>query len=163
MQNLLWGGMTACALGGLACTSPPVEETVTVGVPNRNSKPETVWTKEPKFPNQNREIEEAGDSLAKVVTLLRNKQNEDAQKTLSKASEQIKKVVLKCTYDEATCKKLKAILLEVQAADKTLQRGSPAEAIKQLSAVNKQLDDIDLDPQEEFPAPSPDGFSGEQG
>lgn len=138
-----------------ACASHPVEETVTTSasrsaqIPASGAPPIAIV---PNLPARDADIEKAGDHIAEAITHLgksRRGGHEAALRALGQAEAAMNRALRAKARDERASHALHAALRDVQNAERTVQRGAASDtlAARQLAALNKDLDDLTMQPQ----------------
>jgi hypothetical protein len=129
-----------------ACSSSPVVETVTtdagrVAALPPGAQPTAV---EPNLPERDPDIETAGDRIAEALIYLnthRRDRREVALRALNQAEASINHALRNGSHPDNFRTALHARLKELDLAEHAVQRNAP-DAAKQLSALNKNLDDM---------------------
>lgn len=141
-----------------ACASKHVEEVVTTDANRSSALPagaEPIAIA-PDLPERDENIEAAGDRIAEAITHLKTGRigrREAALSALSKAETHMNNALRARPGDDEARTALRAILKDLDAAQRTLQRGvSDAAAARQLAALNKSIDSLVLHPIPEQPA-----------
>ncbi len=146
---------TMCGGAFSACTSRPVEETVTTAasrsaqLPANAAQPVAVT---PNLPARDADIETAGDRIAEAITHLgktRRGGHEAALRALGQAEAAMNRALRAKARNERASRALHAALRNVQSAEHAVQRGGASDTIatRQLAALNKDLDDLTMQPQ----------------
>ncbi len=144
-----------------ACTSRPVEETVTTAAsrsaqfPANGAQPVAVT---PSLPARDADIETAGDHIAEAITHL-GKTRRGGHEAALRAEAAMNRALRAKARDEHASRALHAALRDVQSAERAVQRGSASDttAARQLAALNKDLDDMASQPSPDTVEPSLDG------
>ncbi len=142
----------ACALFAClmlaACGSSPVEETVTVDASRLSALPAQGVAVAPQLPARDEDIEAAGDRIAEAITSLSKRRGTtparpaSAQRALEQAEAALTRALRDKPHDEPVRDALRAALRELNTAQRTIQRGTYADAIRDLTALNKKLDTL---------------------
>lgn len=147
-----------------ACTSRPVEETVTTAasrsaqLPANAAQPVAVT---PNLPARDADLETAGDRIAEAITHLgktRRGGHEAALRALGQAEAAMNRALRAKARGERASRALHAALRDVQSAERAVQRGGASDTIatQQLAALNKNLDDLAMQPPPDSIEASPD-------
>lgn len=161
LAALCCGALLWCA--NSACASKPVEETVTTDSKRSSALPagaEPVAVA-PDLPERDEDIEAAGDRIAEAITYLNARHHdrrEAAINALDQAAVAMNRALHSRSRDEKTRAALHVALKDLDTATRALQH-SPPDAAKQLAALNKNLDNLDLRPSTEASTPRPDAPS----
>ena len=153
-----------CGVALSACTSSPVEETVTTAasrsarLPANGAQPVAIT---PNLPVRDADIETAGDRIAEAITHLektRHGSHVAALRALGQAEAAMTRALRVKARDERANRALHAALRNIQSAERTVQRGgsSDASATRQLATLNKDLDELTLQTQPDTVEASPD-------
>jgi hypothetical protein len=146
----LWLGLIMLAGGALsACTSKPVEETVTTSagrsaaVPANSAQSLAIT---PDLPARDADLETAGDRIAEAITHLdkrRHGGHEAALRALGQAEAAMNRALRAKARDERASRALHAVLRDIETAERNVQRGTADTiAAKQLTELNKDLDEL---------------------
>jgi len=155
---------TMCGGAFSACTSRPVEETVTTAasrsaqLPANAAQPVAVT---PNLPARDADLETAGDRIAEAITRLgktRRGGHEAALRALGQAEAAMNRALRAKARGERASRALHAALRDVQSAERAVQRGGASDTIatRQLAALNKDLDDLAMQPSPDTTETSPD-------
>lgn len=152
----VWGALALCAvfLFGLtisACLSHPVEETVTTDVSRSSAVPPGTPPKEfnTNLPQKDADIEAAGDRIAEAITRLNSRhreRREAALRALNQAEAALNRAQRSKAADTQSYAAIRSALKDLDAAERAVQRGAP-DAVKQLAALNRSLDDLTISQQ----------------
>lgn len=146
--------ITVCGGAFSACTSRPVEETVTTAasrsaqLPANAAQPVAVT---PTLPARDADLETAGDRIAEAITHLgktRRGGHEAALRALGQAEAAMNRALRAKARGERASRALHSALRDVQSAESAVQRGGASDTIaaRQLTALNKDLDDLAMQP-----------------
>src|ERR687884_1086998 len=129
-----------------ACSSSPVVETVTTDAGRVAALPPGAQpiAVEPNLPERDPDIETAGDRIAEAIIYLnthRRDRREVALRALNQAEASINHALRNGSHPDDVRTALHARLKELDLAEHAVQRNAP-DAAKQLSALNKNLDDM---------------------
>lgn len=129
-----------------ACSSSPVVEVVTTDASRSSALPPDAQpvALEPKLPARDPDIEAAGDRIAEAITYLntrRRDRREVALRALNQAEATISHALRNNTHADSIRAALHTTLKDLDSAEHAVQRNAP-DAIKQLTAINKNLDGI---------------------
>ena len=148
------GRLILCLLAGLtlsACASAPVEERITVDSSRLSAPPAAppVVASTPQLPARDADIEAAGDHIAEAITSLSRRRNATparnapaALRALEQAEGTLTHALRDRPHDEPMREALRAALRDLNAAQRTVQRGTYADAVRDLTALNKKLDSL---------------------
>jgi hypothetical protein len=144
----------------VSCASPPVQETVTTDASRSSALPpgaEPVAIA-PDLPERDENIEAAGDRIAEAITYLNTRQRDRREKALNalNQAEVVMNRALRAKPRNAQIHNaLRAALKDLDAAQRAIQRGTTDTAAKQLAALNKSLDNLDLQQTGDQPSTDP--------
>ena len=129
-----------------ACSSSPVVETVTTDAGRVAALPPGAQpiAVEPNLPERDPDIETAGDRIAEAIIYLnthRRDRREAALRVLNQAESAINHALRNGSHPDHVRAALHARLKELDLAEHAVQHNAP-DAVKQLSALNKNLDGI---------------------
>jgi hypothetical protein len=132
------------------CASRPVEEVVTTDATRSSALPAGAepLALAPKLPVRDPDIEVAGDRIAEALVYLnthRRDRREAALRALNQAETAINRAINVRSQDDQLRVALRGALKDLDAAERALQRGTP-DATKQLADLNKNLDNLPLNP-----------------
>jgi hypothetical protein len=99
---------------------------------------------EPNLPARDPDIEAAGDRIAEAITYLnthRKDRREVALRALNQAEATLSRALRNGTQAENVRTALRTTLKDLDSSEHAVQRNAP-DAIKQLTAINKNLDTI---------------------
>lgn len=131
-----------------SCAPRPLEETVTTDAGRSSTLPVGAQpvVLSPNLPSRDADIEAAGDSIAAAITYL-NSRRRDRRESALRALEQAEAVLNRAQRDETrneeTRAAFQAVRTELATAERAVQRNAP-EATKQLDAIDKHLDEINI-------------------
>lgn len=128
------------------CSSAPIVETVTTDAGRASALPAGAQPVaiEPNLPARDPDIEAAGDRIAEAITYLnthRKDRREVALRALNQAETTLSRALRNGTQAESVRTALRTTLKDLDSAEHAVQRNAP-DAIKQLTAINKNLDTI---------------------
>ncbi len=132
-----------------SCATHPVEETVTTDASRSSALPpgaEPVAIA-PDLPERDENIEAAGDRIAEAITYLNTRARDRREKALSalnQAEVVMNRALRARQRSPQVHSALRAALKDLDAAQRAIQRGTTDAAAKQLAALNKSLDNLDL-------------------
>jgi hypothetical protein len=151
----------ALLAGICSCSSKPIEEVVTTDANRSSALPagaEPVAIA-PTLPERDENVEAAGDRIAEAITYLNSHRREAAVRALGQAEAAMNNALRVRAEEDQARTALKSVLKDLNAAQRTVQRGtSDSVAARQLTALNRSLDNIDLRPSTPLPeasSPSP--------
>jgi hypothetical protein len=132
------------------CAARPVEEVVTTDATRSSALPAGAepLALAPKLPVRDPDIEVAGDRIAEALVYLnthRRDRREAALRALNQAETAINRAINVRSQDDQLRVALRGALKELDAAERILQRGT-SDATKQLTDLNKSLDNLPLNP-----------------
>lgn len=132
-----------------ACGSSPVEETVTVDASRLSALPTQAVAVTPQLPARDEDIEAAGDHIAEAITSLSKRRGNmparataAAQRALDQADAALTRALRDKPHDEPVRDALRAALRDLSVAQRTIQRGTYADAVRDLTALNHKLDTL---------------------
>lgn len=141
-----------------SCTSKPVEEVVTTDA-NRssalppNSEPIAIA---PDLPARDENIEAAGDHIAEAITYLNTRRRDRREKALgalNQAEASMNRAVRARPHDDQARTALRAVLRDLDAAQRIVQRGVSDQTVtRQLATLNKDIDNLQLLPATDQPS-----------
>ncbi len=128
-----------------SCSSRPVVEIVTTDASRSSALPPGAQpvAKEPNLPARDADIEAAGDRIAEAITYLSSKRREAALRALSQSETALNRALRAHARDNRISASLRSTLKDLDVAERSIQRGS-LDATKQLAAINRNLDGLDL-------------------
>lgn len=128
-----------------SCSSRPVEEIVTTDASRSSALTPGAQAvaKEPNLPARDADIEAAGDRIAEAITYLNSKRREAALRALNQSETALNRALRAHARDERISTSLRATLKDLDVAERAIQRNS-SDATKQLAAINRNLDGLDL-------------------
>lgn len=135
------------------CASRPVEETVSTDASRSSALPAGA---EPiaiaaTLPERDADIEAAGDRIGEAITYLRVRRRDAALRALNEAEMAINHALRGRGRNDAARAALRAILKDLDTVERTIVRGG-TDAPRQLAALNRSLDNVDLRPAAPEPA-----------
>jgi len=143
--------LSLCLLCFGACASHPVEEIVTTDAGRASVVPPGAQpvAHQPDLPTRDADIEIAGDRIAEAMTYLnsrRRDRHDIALRALNQAEAAINRALhARAHEDESSRTALRAILRDLDTAERAVQRGAN-DAARQLAALDKTLDNLNLPP-----------------
>jgi hypothetical protein len=136
----------ACALlaAGLVYVRrpAPVVETVTTGVRPPAPAPPPVYFA-PQLPARDADVEQAGDRIAEAEVYLKKRQSAAALNALTHARRAASRALEARQRKGARPDALASALRELDAAQRSIERGAYEDAHRQLIALDKNLDHLD--------------------
>lgn len=124
-------------------TPKQTEETVTIDSTRRTAIPAgTPVALARTLPVPDREVETVGDHIAEATVYLKKKQSANALRALHQAQAATSHALAAREHPEGSNKELLLTLNELGAAEHAIQRGALEEAVKQLNALNRRLDEL---------------------
>ena len=124
--------------------SKQVEETVAIDSSRRVVIPSgTPVTITHDLPLQERDVEVIGDRIAETTLYLKKRQTAPALRALRQAEVATNHALAVRAQNGGGSKDLLTTLSEIEAAERTIQRGGLDDAAKQLSALERKLDTLD--------------------
>lgn len=132
-----------------SCTTRPVEETVTTDASRSSALPPDAEpvARAPNLPERDENIEAAGDRIAEAITYLNTRgrdRREKALNALNQAEVVMNRALRARQRSPQVHSALRAALRDLDAAERSIQRGTTDAAAKQLAILNKSLDNLDL-------------------
>lgn len=133
-----------------SCTSHPVEETVTLDASRLSALPAQPVAVTPQLPARDEDVEIAGDRIAEAITSLSKRRTSNATRNAIalRALEQAETALNRAQHTKPRSENvrdaLRIAVRELNTAERTIQRGSIADAIRDLNALDKKLDTLDL-------------------
>jgi hypothetical protein len=149
-RHALFGGgclvLAALAYAAVGSHSPShVVETVTTGA--RQSQPASAPTPvvfAPSLPERDADVEQAGDRIAEAEVYLKKRQGPAALAALARARRAANRAIESRQHNGARHDALAAALRELDAVERTIERGAYEDARRQLVALDKSLDKPDF-------------------
>ena len=141
------------------CSSRPVVETVTTDAGRASALPAGArpFAREPDLPGRDPEMEAAGDRIAEAVTYLnsrRRDRREVALRALNQAEATLNHALKNGTHNETVTTAIHSILKDLDSAERAVQRSAP-DAMRQLTAINKSVDETNRIAADKSQSPSP--------
>ncbi len=155
-------------VGLSSCASHPVEELVTTDANRSSALPPGAApvALAPDLPVRDENVEAAGDRIAEAITYLktpRRDRREQALRALNQAEASINRALRARTSEDEVQTSLRAALKDLETAERTIQRGtSAALTTRQLAALNKSLDNLNIHQGEEKPVTEPEATSADE-
>lgn len=135
-----------------SCTSKPVEEVVTTDANRSSALPpgaEPIAIA-PDLPARDENIEAAGDHIAEAITYLNTRRRDRREKALgalNMAEASMNKAMRARPQDDQARTALRSVLKDLDAAQRIVQRGTGDQTVtRQLAALNKDIDNLQLLP-----------------
>lgn len=120
-----------------------VEETVAIDSSRRAVVPTgTPVAITNKLPTQERDVEAVGDRIAETTLYLKKRQTVAALRSLRQAEVATNHALAVRAYNGAEDNEMLTTLGELEAAERTIQRGGLDEATRQLIALERKLDGL---------------------
>lgn len=161
-------GSIIFVVGLSSCASRPVEEVITTDANRSSALPPGAAPVAiaPDLPARDENVEAAGDRIAEAITYLktpRRDRREQALRALNQAEASINRALRTRTSEDEAQASLRTALKDLEAAEHTIQRGtSVALTTRQLAALNKSLDNLNMHQGEEQPATEPEATSADE-
>jgi hypothetical protein len=153
--------LAALSLFLTSCSSRPVEMTVTTDASRSSALPPGAepLAISPNLPARDENIEAAGDRIAEAITYLNTRQRDRRERAL-RALVQAEVVMNRALRARPRGSELRtalhAALKDLDSAQRSLQHSAPdAVTLKQLAALNKSLDSLEVNPAPEPTPPDP--------
>lgn len=112
----------------------------------------------PDLPERDENIEAAGDRIAEAITYLNTRQRdrrESALRALNQAEVVMNRALRARPRNNEIHTALRAALKDLDTAQRAIQHGAPESvAVKQLTSLNKSLDNMDVRPEPEPDQPA---------
>lgn len=114
----------------------------------------------PQLPARDPDIEIAGDRIAEAITHLHKRRSATASRTppalraLGQAEAALGRALRAKTYTDSVRDELREAIKDLNGAERVIQRGAFADAIRDLNVINQKLDALPLSPEPQNEAPS---------